>query len=266
MQNLEAHAVPLPLLTRETTLTSSSQGEHWIRLGQRCRDPIYRHCLQHRQQPAAMVDVVMTDDDAVQARDPRGTQERHHDPAAAVSIAGIGWPGVIEQRMIGGANHRGQPLADVQHIDPDLRCAWSLRRDREQREEADKPEPACGKAPRSQQPQHAQHRHRDCPNSRCVLLPYGGRQPAQCLQSQITQQHELGGQDQQQVPGQHQSQQSERDDHQADQRNGHRIGDGRNNRDLLEQHDQQRHEADRDRPLDTRPVLQPSRREPTARG
>ncbi len=84
----------------------------------------------------AVVVVIVTDDQQIQPRHAQRAQGRHHRRFAHVQAAGKGRAGVVQYRVIGGAQQHREPLPDIQHADHHLprRRTWQ-RREQQGREQ-----------------------------------------------------------------------------------------------------------------------------------
>ena len=148
MQHGEIHAVPGPALSprrsaapipasraARTTIAFSAGSDEY--------EPADRHRLQQRQRAAAVIAVLMTDHQRVEARDAGRTQHRRDDAVACVGALVEARPGVVQQRVRVRLHQHREALADIEHRHP--KCTERRRRgnDDEQRRK-----PRAGRAAR----------------------------------------------------------------------------------------------------------------------
>jgi hypothetical protein len=86
---------------------------------QTVQQPAGRKVAQHRAHAAAVVVVVMRDDQAGQFPDPRCAQERDDDALARIAV-GECRTGVVQQGMIRGTDQHGGALPDVDRLGAEM--------------------------------------------------------------------------------------------------------------------------------------------------
>ncbi len=170
VEHREAHAIPLPGLAGHAALT--------LQFGQRAEQAADRQGFADRHQATRMILVAMGDDQRVEAVDTGGAQVGDDDALPGVRLGAVQWPGVVEQRVPGGAYDHRQPLPDVEHIDPGVAGHRSWGRPEQRRQQQAEPRPARRKTTWQQQaqdPEQGQQRRRQ---RWCRLLPQGpAREP-----------------------------------------------------------------------------------------
>ncbi|MNH27012.1 hypothetical protein D3C79_871040 [compost metagenome] len=80
-----------------------------------------------RQGAARMIGIGMTEQHQVQRLHPQLAQARQHDPLAQVMLTQCR-PGVVQHRVLPGAQHERQALADIQLPDLHLAVRYPLSR------------------------------------------------------------------------------------------------------------------------------------------
>ena len=258
MQPGELHAIPFPALPGGTgqPVANRAVGQQFRR--HRGHQPAGGHRGQHRARAADVIVVVVRHRQHIEMVDAFPAQVRHDDTVAAVGLRAPHRPGVVQQRMVLRARQHGKALAHVEHRQPQLTGARSARRHCEHRHHQYQAQHTRGNAAWRQQPGHAQHRQRQCPQRRRMLLPHRDVQRRQPIQKKHQPFKHPMRQLQQTIEGQHRARQRQRRHHQAHHRDGQCIGQRRRDRHLAEQHQQQRREADADRPLHDTPTVQPA--------
>ena len=73
----------------------------------------------------------MRDDQRIKPLDAGGAQIRNDDALPGVRFGTVERPRVVEQRVLRGAHQHGQPLPDIEHLDPGRTVCRARRRPEE---------------------------------------------------------------------------------------------------------------------------------------
>ena len=247
MQNLERDAIPSPALPRLAPPTTE------FRHGS--QHAIDRQRGQHGCRSAGMIAVAVRNHQGIDPVDPLRAQVGHHHTLSGIRVCTVKRPRIVDQRVFPGAHHAGHALANVQQCHPGLALGrlfcWPEKH-RQQQEHAQK---TPRHAPRKQTDEHAESRHNGGPSGRCRRLPDrpGG--------AEIQELHEPFENPMRQCrnrpPRDNRAEQGKRCDDKADHRDGQRVGQRRNQRELLKDEQQHRQGGQRRRPLHQPPGPQP---------
>ena len=228
-----------------------------MRLGKRGPQHVHRDRAHDRDRAAGMIGVVVRDDQRVETREALAAQERDDDAAARVGVGAVRRARVVEHDVVLRPHQRGEPLSDVEERDPGRPGVGHRRPQREHRQAQERRRVARRHAARREQPRDAGERERRRPGRGRMALPGGARQPAEPVEHRHQREQDRVRELGEPSARDHRCEERERRDDEAHDRDRDRVRDRRDDRHLLEQHEQQRREPDRDRPLHAPPGERP---------
>ena len=174
MQHVEAYPVPFPVLAVEAGQEPRGLRTERVILRQGGGDPADRHGVQHGRRAADVIDVVVGEHETVEPCHTGRTQKRHDDAIAGVGVAAVVRAGVVEQGVMTRLRDHRESLPHVEHRETQRARLDQLWTRREERHEADEPDPARREPPRQEEPRHAREGERHRPERGGVTFPDSG--------------------------------------------------------------------------------------------